>query len=150
MDIKNKLEQQLYKSSLTRTQNINEKLNKTRINLLTNNCRIVGTENEILSHIKCGPSQNLINSFFKYTTDKCDNCDIKKSKTIQLQRTHCNKYSDDRSSLLKKSIQVHFIDKNTPIKIKDILTTYIKFHNDTPLFILCKKCHIEYDRLYKK
>ena len=139
----NELEHSLYKASLTRTQNIDEKLEKTRLNCLINECGIVGTKNDILLHLKGGPAKNLINSFFKYTTDKCDYCGIKKSKSIQLD---CNKDSCDRSSLLEKSINVHFIDQSTPIKIKDILTTFIKYHKDIPLFILCKKCHREYDK----
>ena len=59
------------------------------------------------------PSKKLINSWFK-----------------------CNKDNCDRSSLLEKSI--HYIDEETPIKIKDILKTFIKYHEGIPLFILCK------------
>ena len=70
----------------------------------------------------------------------------KKIKTIQLDRAHYNIDSCDRSSLLEKSINFHFMDENTPIKIKYILITYLKYHNDIPLFILCKKCHREYDK----
>ena len=51
----------------------------------------------------------------------------------------------DRSSLLAKSIELHFINVDTPIKIKDILKTFIKLHEQIPLFILCKGCHREYD-----
>ena len=136
----------IYKKSLARTQNIDDKLEKTRLNSLINDCAIVGTNNDILLHLKGGPAKNLINYFFKYATDKCDYCGIQKSKTIQLDRAHCNKDGCDRSSLLEKSINVHFIDETTPIKIKDILKTFIKYHKEIPLFILCKKCHREYDK----
>ena len=136
----------IYKNSLIRTQNIDKQLKKTRLNCLINGCAIVGTNKDILLHLKGGPAKNLINSFFKYTTNKCDFCGIQKSKTIQLDRSHCNKDSCDRSSLLEKSIKEHFIDENTPIKIKDILITFIKYHKEIPLFILCKKCHREYDK----
>ena len=135
-----------YKNALKRTQNINEKLEKTRINCLISDLKLVGTKTEILSHIKGGPAKNLTNSFFKYTTDKCDYCGIQKNKTIQLDRAHCNIDSFDRSSLLEKSINVNFIDEITPIKIKDILITYLNYHTNIPLFILCKKCHREYDK----
>ena len=113
---------------------------------MINNCSIVGTKNDILLHLKGGPAKNLINTFFKYTTDKCDYCGIQKSKTIQLDRSHCNKDSCDRSSLLQRSINYHFIDQSAPIKIKDILITFVKYHKDISLFILCKKCHREYDK----
>jgi len=136
----------IYKKGLSRTQNIDYKLEKSRMNCLTNNCAIIGSINDILLHLKGGPAKNLINSFFKYTTDKCDYCGIQKSKINQLDRAHCNKNSCDRSSLLEKSINIHFIDEKTPIKIKDILRTFIKYHKEIPLFILCKKCHREYDK----
>ena len=136
----------IYKTALKRTQNINEKLEKTRMNCLISDLAVIGTKTDIILHLKGGPAKNLTNTFFKYTTDKCDYCGIKKSKTTQLDIAHCNKDSCDRSSLLERSINVHYIDQSTPIKIKDILITFIKYHKDIPLFILCKKCHREYDK----
>ena len=135
----------IYKTALKRTLHINKKLIKNRSHSLNNECVIGGPKNDILLFLKGGPAKNLVNSFFKYTTDKYDYCGIEKNKTTQLDRAHCNKDSCDRSSLLKKSIEVHFIDETTPIKIKDILITFIKYHEEIPLFILCKKCHREYD-----
>ena len=145
MNIINNQDNLIYKNGLKRTQNINEILGKKRMNCLTSNVVVGGTKKDIHSHLKGGPAKNLTNTFFKYTTDKCDYCGIKKNKTIQLDRAHCNIDSCDRSSLLEKSINFHFIDENIPIKIKDILITYLKYHKDIPLFILCKKCHREYD-----
>ena len=136
----------IHTAGLARTQNIDDLLEKTRLNSLTNDCAIVGTAHDILSHLNGGLAKNLVNNFFKYTTTKCDICGIQKSKTIQLDRAHCNKDSCDRSSLLAKSIKYHFIDETTPIKVKDILITFIKYHKEIPLFILCKKCHREYDK----
>ena len=138
----------IYKSGLKRTQNINEKLEKTRMNCLISDLKVVGTKTEILLHLKGGPAKNLTNSFFKYTNNKCDYCGIQKNKKTQLDRAHCNIDGFDRSSLLEKSINTKFIDKNTPIKIKDILINYLKYHKDKPLFILCKKCHRKYDKEY--
>jgi hypothetical protein len=135
----------IYKTALKRTQNINKKLEKTRMNCFTNNLAVLGTKKDIQSHLKGGPAKNLTNSFFKYTCDKCDYCGIQKNKAVQFDRAHCNIDRCDRSSLLEKSINFHYIDEMTPIKIKDILITYLKYHEDIPLFILCKKCHREYD-----
>jgi hypothetical protein len=135
----------IYINALQRTLNIDRQLNKSRIHGLNTDCVIGGPKNDILLFMKGGPAKNLVCSFFKYTTDKCDYCGIKKDKTIQLDRAHCNKALCDRSSLLAKSIDIHFIDVDTPIKIKDILKTFIKLHEKIPLFILCKKCHREYD-----
>uniref|UniRef100_A0A6C0JD18 Uncharacterized protein n=1 Tax=viral metagenome TaxID=1070528 RepID=A0A6C0JD18_9ZZZZ len=136
----------LYQNALKRTQDIDVKLEKTKINCLTSVLAVVGTKADILSHLKGGPAKNLTNMFFKYTTDKCDYCGVQKNKTIQLDRAHCNMDNCDRSSLLEKSINLHFIDESTPIKIKDILITYLTYHKDIPLFILCKQCHREYDK----
>uniref|UniRef100_A0A6C0J6F6 Uncharacterized protein n=1 Tax=viral metagenome TaxID=1070528 RepID=A0A6C0J6F6_9ZZZZ len=135
----------IYKKALGRTQNIDNKLEKTKLNCLINGCSMIGTKKDILLHLKGGPAKNLINSFFKYTTDKCDYCGIQKNRTNQLDRAHCNKDGCDRSSLLEKSIDNYYIDEMTPIKIKDILRKFIAYHKEIPLFILCKKCHREYD-----
>ena len=135
----------IYKNGIKRTQNITEKLEKTKMNCLISDLKVVGTKTEILSHLKGGPTKNLTNSFFKYDTDKCDYCGLQKNKTTQLDRAHYNIDSCDRSSLLEKSINTNFIDEITSIKIKDILITYLKYHKDIPLFILCKKCHRIYD-----
>jgi hypothetical protein len=138
----------LYKEGFVRTQDVDNRLKSTKMNCLINNCSIVGSKNDVLLHLKGGPAKNLINSFFKYTTDKCDCCGIQKSQINQLDRAHCNKDGCDRSSLLEKSINYHYIDESTPIKIKNILRTFIKYHKEIPLFILCKKCHREYDTQY--
>lgn len=135
----------IYISAVKRTEEINMKLEKSRLFSLNNNCVIGGTKKEILLFLKGGPAKNLINSFFKYKTNKCDYCNIEKNNYIQLDRAHCNKDGCDRASLLEKAINVHFIDEQTIIKIKEILITFIKYHEKIPLFILCKKCHREYD-----
>ena len=57
---------------------------------LRNDCFIGGPKKDILLFLKGGPAKNLINSFFKYQTNKCDYCQIEKSKIIQLDRAHCN------------------------------------------------------------
>ena len=146
MDHFNNSDDPIYKKGLTRTENIEDILKKTRVSILNNNCTIGGPKEDILKHLKGGPAKNLINNFFRYKTDKCDRCGIQKSKTIQLDRAHCNKDGCDRSSLLEKAIDEYFTDETTPILIKDILRTFIKYHKEIPLYILCKECHREYDR----
>ena len=136
----------LYIDALERTRYINKKLQKSRMNCLVNELKLVGTEKDMLTHLKGGPCKNLVNSFFTYTTDKCDFCNIKKSKLIQLDRAHCNIKNCDRNSLLDKSIKKHFVDEQTPIKIRYRLKDFIKLHNEIPLFILCKVCHKKYDK----
>lgn len=146
MNIINDVNNEIYKKAMDRTNYIDNKLEKTKINCLNNNCSIIGNKKDILMHLKGGPAKNLVNTFFKYTTNKCDYCGIEKSRTIQLDRAHCNKNGCDRSSLLEKSIDYYFINETTPIKIKSILRKFINYHKEIPLFILCKKCHNEYDK----
>tara|TARA_Y100000389_G_C17399002_1_gene484218 strand:+ start:450 stop:902 length:453 start_codon:yes stop_codon:yes gene_type:complete len=141
---------EIYIRACLRTNCIDDKIKKTKLNSLINNCYIMGSLEDILSHLKSGPAKNLVNSFFKYTTNRCDNCNIEKSKIIQLDRAHYNKNNCDRVSLLKKSIQKYYINNITPVKIKDILITFIKLHKGLPLFILCKKCHRNYDMITNK
>ncbi len=147
MEILNDHSSEIYNYALTRTQDIEFKLKKTRMSCLRNDCFIGGPKKDILLFLKGGPAKNLINSFFKYQTNKCDYCQIEKSKIIQLDRAHCNIQNCDRSSLLEKSIDSHYIDDKTPIKIKEILITFIKYHQKIPLFILCRQCHHKYDKL---
>lgn len=141
----NKPDSIIYINALNRTKDIPKKLEKSKINCLVSEVVLGGTEKDILAHLKGGPSKNLVNSFFRYTTVKCDVCNIKKSKSIQLDRAHCNKPNCDRLALLGKSIKNHFVNEHTPIKIKDILNDFILLHHGIPLFILCKTCHRKYD-----
>ena len=70
----------IYKTGIKRTQHINEKLEKTRMNCLISDLAVLGTKTDILLHLKGGPAKNLTNSFFKYTNDKCDYCGVQKIK----------------------------------------------------------------------
>ena len=137
---------EIWKSGLSRTNNVITKINKSKMKCLISNVSISGEKNDILCHLKHGPSTNLINSFFKVKTENCDICKIKKDQVIQLDRAHCNNINCDRISLLKIAINKFYIDSQKPIKIKLILIEFLKLHTKIPLFILCKKCHIKYDK----
>jgi hypothetical protein len=136
----------IWKLALQRTCDVETKLHKTKKRCLTSNVIIGGTISEILEHLKEGPAKNLVNSFFRLKIDCCDVCKIKKSPQIQLDRAHCNKKNCDRTALLQKAIAEYYIDDISPIKIKLILIKFLELHKDIPLFMLCKKCHTEYDR----
>lgn len=135
----------IYKNGLKRTQNINGKLEKSRRSDLTTGLKLGGSKKDILSHLKEGPAKNLVCAFFK-SDIKCDCCEKEKSKTIQLDRAHCNEDGCDRASLLKEAIDIHYKDENTLIESKAILRSFLSLHNGKPLFILCKECHLEYDK----
>ena len=135
----------IYKNALKRTdiKNIINKLDTTRMKCFNSDVKISGKNNDILLHLKGGPTKNLINSFFTRLTNVCDYC---QKGSCQLDRAHCNKDGCDRASLLKKAINLNYIDENTPILIKSILKDFIKLHSELPLFILCKSCHKNYDK----
>ena len=135
----------IYKNGLKRTQNINEKLEKSRISDLTTGLKLGGPKEDILSHLRKGPAKNLVCAFFK-SDIKCDCCGIEKSNTIQLDRAHCNEDGCDRASLLKEAVDIYYKDENTLIESKAILRSFLRLHIGKPLFILCKKCHREYDK----
>ena len=136
-----------YKNACKRTQNMNQKLIRTRRYNLINNLKLVGSINDIQNHLQ-DSTRNLVHSFFKYTNDKCDYCGIRKTKKIQFDRAHCNKFGCDRKSLLTKAINQNYKDEKTPVLLRSILRDFIKAHTGVPLFILCKECHREYDSKY--
>tara|TARA_B100000575_G_C22584686_1_gene367964 strand:+ start:52 stop:501 length:450 start_codon:yes stop_codon:yes gene_type:complete len=140
-------ESSIFKQGLTITKDIHEKLEKTRINNLTNKTAFIGgTKEDILMFLKGGICKNLVNTFFNYKYNKCVICGIEKSSTVQLDRAHCNKEGCDRSSLLQTAIDMHYKDEETPILIKDILRSFIILHSGKPIFILCRGCHGKYDK----
>ena len=134
----------IYINALKRTdiKKILNKLDTTKMNCFNSDVKISGKNNDILLHLKGGPTKNLINSFFTRSTNICDYC---QKGSYQLDRAHCNKDGCDRAALLKKAINLNYIDEDTPILIKSILKDFIKLHSELPLFILCKSCHKNYD-----
>ena len=51
------------------------------MNCLISELAVIGTKTDI----KGGPAKNLTNSFFKYTTNKCDYCGIQKNKNNSIR-----------------------------------------------------------------
>ena len=104
MDYLNDPGNEIYKKALCRTNDIEKKLFISKINCLHNNCSVSGDIEDILKHLNFH-ARNLTHDFFKYKTNKCDNCGIVKSKLIQLERAHCNRENCDRVSLLHSAIR---------------------------------------------
>lgn len=142
----NNPESEIYKIGLTRTQDIVDKATKSKKGCLVSSAKISGTKKDIKTILSSGIVQNLVNYLFKYETEKCDMCGTHKSNTTQLDRAHCNRPECDRPALLERAIDEHWVDEDTPIKIRDILIDFITYHNEFPLYILCKKCHGIYDK----
>ena len=39
-----------------------------------------------------------------------------------------------------------WVDSTSPIKVGDILKLFIQKHEACPIYMLCNKCHTEYDK----
>ena len=122
---------------------ITKRLQTIKNRYIDNSCGLCDTKENIANHLNLGPAQNLIQTFFKYTTDTCMVCHKTKEEVRQFERAHCNKFS--RYDLLLQAVTNIYIDEKTPIKSGDTLKEFIKCHDVCPIYILCSGCHSEYD-----
>ena len=127
---------------------IGKRLKTIKNRYLDEGCGLCDTKENIAKHLNKGPAQNLIQTFFKYKTNKCILCNKKKGEDgiRQFERAHCNNYS--RYDLLLLAINKLYIDETTPIKDNEILREFIKLHDNCPIYMLCNKCHNKYDKNY--
>ena len=142
----------LYKKGLERTNSIDiDSYVEKDIQVFTNKTEIFGPKKDIIEHLNTGQAQNQYRTVCKkMTSEKCDTCNIKKSKGKYLERAHCNKDNCDRIALLEQAVNKFYIDDKTPILISDIIKEYLLLHKNKPIFMLCKKCHTQYDKKEKK
>lgn len=134
----------IYKNTLkSQITYIDNKLKQTKIKYLHNHVKLMGTQKEIYNICSDG-CRNLIQSFFKYTNDKCVVCNIKKSNSVQLERAHYNN-NFGRKYILEKVIDNMWKNNNSPLVYSDIMMQFIIFHKKHPIYLLCKKCHYTYD-----
>ena len=138
----------LYEKGLERTNSIDiDSYIEKDIQVFTNKTKIVGPKKDLIEDINTGQAQNQYrNVFKKITSDKCDICESKKSKENQLDRAHCNKDNCDRKALVEQAVNKFYIDDKTPILKSDIIKEYLLLHKNKPIFMLCKKCHTQYDK----
>ena len=136
----------LYEKGLERTNSIDiDSYIEKDIQVFTNKTKIVGPKKDLIEDINTGQAQNQYrNVFKKITSDKCDICESKKSKENQLDRAHCNKDNCDRKALVEQAVNKFYIDD--PILKSDIIKEYLLLHKNKPIFMLCKKCHTQYDK----
>ena len=146
MELLNDVDSTLYKDTLEKQiKYISNRLVTIRNRYIDDPVGLCGTKEIIAKHLNKGPAQNLIHTFFKYTTDKCMVCNKSKNDegVRQFERAHCNNYS--RYDLLLLAVNDLYVDENTPIKSGDILRLFIKKHTLCPIYILCNICHNKYD-----
>ena len=138
----------LYEKGLERTNSIDiDGYVEKDIQVFTNKIKVVGSKKDLIEDLNTGQAQNQYRTLFKkITSDKCDICESKKSKENQLDRAHCNKDNCDRKALLEQAVNKFYIDDKTPILKSDIIKKYLLLHKNKPIFMLCKKCHTQYDK----
>jgi hypothetical protein len=150
MDELNNPESEIYKKTIKKQNKfIPLRLNNIHNRYLNDKMGCIGEKEYIANHLNNGPSQNLVQTFFNFKTNKCIICKGEKGdKGIrQFERAHCNIYS--RRDLLMMAIDDLWIDNTTPIIVGDILKLFIKKHDKCPIYMLCNICHTNYDSKLK-
>lgn len=142
---------EIYKKTLKKQiKFIEKRLLDIKSKYLNDKMGCCGSKNDIVEHFNNGPSANTVLQFFNFPTDKCIICGGKKGENNikQLERAHCYNYS--RRDLLKMVINDLWIDEKEPIIAGEILKKFIEYHKICPIYIQCKKCHNNYDKVSKK
>jgi hypothetical protein len=103
--------------------------------------------NEVIVASLMGELRNIVLSFFKggiYGQKKCEHCET--TVSTQFERAH-NK-GTSRSDVAFAALKRIRPDESLPIKQKDFIRAFIEEHCKVPLWILCKSCHIAYDKIH--
>jgi len=101
--------------------------------------------NKVIITSLMGELRNLVLAFFKggmYSVKKCEHCGT--TESTQFERAHDKGKSRGDVALLA----LHRIrpDETLPVLQKDFMKAFILEHSFIPLWILCKQCHIKYDK----
>ena len=96
-------------------------------------------------------ARNLIQNFFAgkkspYDFQMCLCCDGKKGDNgiRQFERAHCHVSS--RPEIIRDVVTGMWVNNETSIKLGDILRKFIEKHRTCPIYMLCNKCHVKYDK----
>ena len=101
--------------------------------------------NDIIINSLMGELRNIVLSFFKgglYAEKRCEYCGTTTAK--QFDRAH-NKGSSRKDVALAALNKIR-PDESQTIMQRDFMKAFIEEHKATPLWILCKPCHIKYDK----
>lgn len=88
----------------------------------------------------CDVLRNLVQSFFKVPTDKCQHCD----KTGKLQRCHPHDQSRIQAALC--AVQEQWQGSGVPLNLKSVLTKFLQVQANKPIFFMCPSCHRAFDK----
>jgi hypothetical protein len=110
---------------------------KYGLTLVDSNEVIIGSLMDVL--------RNIVLSFFKggmYSEKKCEHC----GTTVSTQFERAHDKGKSRSNVALSALLRIRPDETQPIKQKDFIKAFIEEHSSIPLWILCKPCHIKYDK----
>lgn len=108
---------------------------------------LIDSNDVILSSLN-GELRNMILAFFKgglYAIKKCEHCGT--TAGSQYERAHCKDVS--RLDVAHMALSRIRPDGSAPIKQNDFMRAFIEEHCNVPLWLLCKPCHIKYDKACK-
>ena len=100
--------------------------------------------NDIIIRSLMGELRNIVLSFFQggmYSQKKCEHCGTITSK--QFERAH--NQGSSRYNVAISALKRIRPDETKSIQQKAFIKAFIEEHMHTPLWILCKDCHIKYD-----
>ncbi len=101
--------------------------------------------NDIIIQSLMGELRNIIQAFFKgglYGKKECEHCKTTTAK--QYERAHDKDHS--RYAVAMAALTKLRTNDESPIKQKDFMKAFIQEHVHISLWILCKSCHIKYDK----
>lgn len=101
--------------------------------------------NEIIISSLMGELRNIVLSFFKgdlFSEKKCEHCGTTTSS--QFERAHQKNIS--RKDVALAALKRIRPDESQPIKQKEFIKAFVEEHCKVPLWILCKSCHVKYDK----
>ena len=125
---------------------INDKLSKTKKRIFNDKCGQVG-DIKTITDSNSSDARNIVHEFFtgkNYKVNTCLCCDgkIGENGITEFERAHGNTAS--RPDLLYNAVEELWVDNETPIPKGLIFRKFIEKHKDNPIYMLCKKCHVEY------
>jgi len=101
--------------------------------------------NDIIINSLMGELRNIVLTFFKgklYTIKKCEHCGSETA--AQYERAHDKGFS--RYDVALSALNKIRPDGVANIKQKDFMKAFIEEHANVPLWLLCKVCHVKYDK----
>ena len=105
---------------------------------------LIDTNTTIINSLT-GELRNMVNTFFKgglYGVKECEHC----GTTISAQYERAHDKGKSRNVVALDALRRIRPDETKSIKQQDFMRAFIEEHTNVPLWILCKQCHINYDK----